>query len=395
MPRTHPHTRKLTHVFLTLLLTLACRFGAPAPTPTRVPTATLAPAPVTAAAPATTAEEQIEAVVAAMQQAVLDRDRAAYFAHVDETDAVFALEHARWADEWSRAPLLADYALTVDDVQVAEAGAEATAALTLTWRTLSADEPVTARFPVRFTRGADGAWRYAGELWVDLPAERFLVRAQPGLEGAAEAVRDALPDAYAHVTASLNYTPTGSLQVKLYASVEALVANTLLSLPPIHGWNEPGEALKLYAGPDTAPETALAHEFTHFLEFDQAGTARSRLPWWLSEGLAVYVANDYAPSASQTAQLDLVAGWSAEGRLAAWDTLSVFETTPPELWSYVYPQGYAFVTFVTDVYGEAQRNAWLQAMSTEMDLAQATPALLGRSFEALDAEFQAWLAQRP
>ncbi len=327
-----------------------------------------------------------------MEAAVLACDTAAYFEQVDQTDLIFALEHTRWADEWARAPLVETYALAVDELRVA--GDNATGRLTVTWRTLSADEATTAEFPVRFTRGEDGDWRYAGELWEDQPAEHFLIRAQPGLDEAAARVRAVLPDVYTHVTRSLDYTPSGHMQIKLYDSVEALVANTLLSLPPIHGWNEPGESLKLYAGPNGTPESAVAHEFTHFLEFDMAGTARSRLPWWLSEGLAVYVANDFAPNASTTAQLDLVAEWSADGSLAPWNTLSVFETTPPELWRYVYPQGYAFVTFVTEVYGVEQRNTWLKAMSTEMDLDEATPAVLGRSFEALDEEFRAWLAER-
>ena len=380
---------------------IACRavpLGPPAatispPTPTSAPT--LAPTATTATGPTPLAADAaaLQAVVASLQQAVLDRDRAAYWAYVDETDAVFALEHARWADDWSRAPLLADYALKLDAVSFS--GDTATGTLTVSWRTLAEDETRLASFPVRFTRAASGRWRYAGELWIDVEAEHFLVRAQPGLASAAETVRAALPAVHAHVTRSLEYTPAGRLQIKLYGTVEALVANTLLSLPPIHGWNEPGEALKLYAGPGAAPDAILAHEFTHFIEFDQAGTARSRMPWWLSEGLAVYVAQDYAPDPAQAAQIDLVATWSAEGDLAAWDTLSVFETTPPELWRFVYPQGYAFATFVTDTYGEPQRNAWVRAMATDMDLAQATPAVLGLTFEALDQQFRAWLAARP
>jgi hypothetical protein len=374
-------------VVAALLVSAACR--APAFTPTKSPAAPT-PVPVT---PTSAADEAagIRALLAGMQQAVVAGDREAYLAHVDLSDPVFALEHTRWADEWSRAPLVGEYELTVKELIVS--GDSATGELTVRWRTLGADSR-EARFAARFTRGLDGGWRYAGEQWLDQETDRLRVRAAPGLEAAADAVRAALPAVYAHGVLSLDYKPTGQLEVKLYASQEALVANTLLSLPLIHGWNEPGEALKLYAGSDAHPEGALAHEFTHFLEFDQAGTARSRMPWWLSEGLAVYIADDYAPSLRQRAQLSVVADWAASGELAPWETISVFEETPQQKWRYVYSQGYAFVTFVTEVYGAGPRNAWMKAMATEMDLAEATSTVFGKSFDALDAEFRAWLADQ-
>ena len=378
-----------------ILFSLACRAALPAtPTATSTAAPTARPATATAAPTATAAvlddTAALAAVVQAMEAAVRARDQDTYLAHVDLTDPVFALEHTRWADEWAQAPLLDDFALAFD---VAEVKAdEATGLLTMTWQVALTDETRRARFPGRFTRGADGAWRYAGEQWVDTDTEHFRVRASPGLEAAAQAVTAALPAVYAHVTQSLEYTPAGRMEIKLYRSVEALVAATLLSLPPIHGWNEPGESLKLYAGDDAAPVGALAHEFTHFVEFDQAGTEHSRMPWWLGEGLAGFVAYEYAPSASQAEQVALVAAWAEAGELAPWATISVFEETPQALWRYVYPQGFAFVAFVTEVYGAPARNAWVRAMAVEMDIEAATPAVLGKSFEALDAEFRAWLA---
>ena len=37
---------------------------------------------------------------------------------------------------------------------------------------------------------------------------------------------------------------------------------------------------------------------------------------------------------------------------------------------------------------------WLAAMATEMDIDEATPAELGRSFDRLDAAFRNWLADQ-
>jgi hypothetical protein len=210
------------------------------------------------------------------------------------------------------------------------------------------------------------------------------------------AILPTLPDVYDLVTSSLDYAPAGSMQIKVYADPDALVANTLLSLPPIRGWNEPGEALKLFfESGDTSVASVVAHEFTHFVLFDRADTKRTRMPWWLDEGTASFVARSLEqPSGGADVRLEQVAAWATTNELAPWAEMAVFEETPLDLWRFVYPQGYAMVAYVTDEYGDAKRNAWLAAMATTMTIDQATPATLGVSFDELDAGFRAWILAR-
>jgi hypothetical protein len=216
----------------------------------------------------------------------------------------------------------------------------------------------------------------------------------PGLESTAPPIVAALPEIYQRVTTALGYVPAGSMQIKEYADAEALVANTLLSLPPIRGWNEPGEALKLRADPESpSQQLVIAHEFTHFLTFDRAGIQRTRMPWWLDEGLATFVASVY-DTVDTPDRLEQVAAWEAAGELAPWQDMAVFEDTPLELWQFAYPQGYAMVRYVTEHDGDGKRNAWVAAMATAMDIDQATPSVLGVSFDELDAAFREWLAAR-
>jgi hypothetical protein len=182
------------------------------------------------------------------------------------------------------------------------------------------------------------------------------------------------------------------MEIKLYDSETALIANTLLNLPHARGWNEPGESLKLVADPnDPLLDTGVAHEFTHFIEFEWAGTAHSRFPWWLSEGLAVYVGSHFELQERVDERLSGVRERALDDNLLEWSSISDFETTPVELWRPLYAQGYAFVRYVTETYGADQRNQWLRAMATEMDIEQATQAVLKTSFDGLDSRFRAWL----
>jgi hypothetical protein len=337
----------------------------------------------------TSDQQQIVELVDKMRAAVVAQDKTLYLSLVDPHDPVFALEHTRWADEWSKDAVVSEFDLKVRNVVVN--ADEATADLAVTW-TATGQSRRTADYPVQFRRDSDGVWRYAGEFWHDTETEHFRVHAAPGLEDAAKAVIDMLPDIYAYVTKTLAYTPSTNMQIKLYASSEALVATTLLSLPRIQGWNEPGESLKIWAIDKQSPSpSTLAHEFTHFLSFELAGTAHSRMPWWLEEGLASYVGSYFEEPKQRDGRLRLVRDWADSGKLVSWERISDFAATPVSLWRYVYPQGYAFVRFVTEVYGDDARNTWIKAMCKEASLEEATHTAFSLSFDQLDARFREWL----
>ena len=334
---------------------------------------------------------EIQALVAAMEAAVIAGDRTRYLELVDLSDPVFELEHTRWADEWSGAHPVAEYGLGFSDLAFSNGGA--TAQLTMTWSLDGNGPPRTATFGARFTNDA-GGWRYAGEVGTATDVPHFRILVAPGLDGSVPGIVDDLPSVYDDVTAALGHVPAGSMELKLYSDSEALVANTLLSLPPILGWNEPGEALKLRLRPDGDPLTpVIAHEFVHFLSFDRAGTQRTRMPWWLDEGIAGFIAEAFEGPVLGD-RLDQVVAWNEAGELADWRDMAVFEETPQSLWQFVYPQGYAMVRYVTERYGQDERNAWLASMATEMTIDEATPASFGLSFDELDADFRAWLADQ-
>ncbi len=330
-------------------------------------------------------------LVESMETRIRAGDADAYMAVVDTRDPVFAVEHERWARDWEANPV-DELELSVSDVVTSDS--EATGLLAIRW-SAGGHPPREAQLPVRFTFStADSTWSYAGERWVTEEVDHFRVRVAPGLESEIPAITGALPEIYEHVTSSLDHEPAGTMVIKLYAGAPELVATVQFGLPDIHGWNEPGEALKMRLDPEVPSLTpTIAHEFTHFVEFDRAGTRRSRMPWWLSEGLASLVAYGLAEPEAGDLQLDRVRRWAATDELVDWAEMSIFETTPQSLWQYVYAQGYGLARYVSEEYGTEARNQWLAAMAVEMDIEEATDAHLGTSFEQLSGGFEDWLSQ--
>ncbi|HML24011.1 MAG TPA: hypothetical protein PKD09_20305 [Aggregatilinea sp.] len=338
--------------------------------------------------------DAVEAVVEQMQAAVLAGDREAYTALVDWSDPVFTLEHTRWIDDWAEDHPVDEFALNADRLVVIDD--TATAELMMRWSVEDDPQAHQAQFPVTFTHGEDGPWRYAGEQWTATEGEDFLVLAVPGLEDAAALTAESFPAIWDYATDALDFTPDGTTEIKLYGDGWSLVATVELSLPLIAGWNEPGEALKLVG--DTATLTperidyVLAHELTHKISFEMAGQAHGAMPWWLEEGLAEQVAAGYTNNPDDS-HLKFVRDLVAQGTLVPWDEIANWETTPVILWAFVYPQGEAFVDYVTETFGADARNEWVMSMAQGTSLDDATETVLGMPFDQLDGSFTVWVTE--
>jgi hypothetical protein len=89
----------------------------------------------------------------------------------------------------------------------------------------------------------------------------------------------------------------------------------------------------------------------------------------------------------------LLQDYVAQRGLVDWELLADFEETPVELWGFVYVQGYAFVRYITQTYGEDRRNEWLRLMATEMDIYEASEVVFDRTFDQLNRKFQSWLSE--
>lgn len=337
-------------------------------------------------------EAALHTLVEAMEAAVRAEDRDAYLHTVDLSDALFRSEHTYWIDDWTDGAPLDRFSLDLTDVRVD--GDRAVGTLSMLWARRPDVSYRKADFPALFTRDAAGEWRFAGGAWHTLETERFLVHVFPGMEPVGAELIAILPAIYDHVVTSVGYAPDTVMHIKLYDHPDDLGALTALSLPTISGWNEPGESLKLLVLPGESPSAAvIAHELTHFLTFEMAGSTHGSYPWWLMEGIAEYVASAYWSTDDDDRRIDAVQMWAAADTLAPWDQISDFEATPVDLWRYVYPQGYAFVRYVSEVYGEDARSAWLAALAGENAVLEvATETAFDTTFDALSADFMRWLA---
>ena len=335
--------------------------------------------------------EQITALVADMEAAVLAGDAETYLSYVDLRESIFATEHTNWVTDWAEDDFLTEFSLAVHNIVVEDDVARAS--LTMTWATSLPEQPgQTAVFLAQFTF-LDGEWLYAGEYWETTETEHFIIHTVPGLQSTVDFLLPNLPLIYENVTVGYGYVPDTQMQIKLYASREAMGATILLSLPLISGWNEPGESLKVIGFETDRLSMIVAHEFTHFLTFEQAG-GQPLMPWWALEGVAVLLAEPFdrrGADAYDAGRMATVRYWLENDEFAAWDTIADFEVTPVQLWRNVYPQGYAFMRFVTEVYGAETRIEWLHLMGPELGIDAATEAVFDVSFDVLDQEFREWM----
>jgi hypothetical protein len=333
-------------------------------------------------------DSDLKLLVSKMQIAVLAQDKSVYLELVDLSDPIFKVEHERFIADWMQNPVkqLELGVLLLDETANDARGL-------MTWKYQNKDgDHIRSSYIAKFEK-LEATWRYAGEYWLELNSENVSVKYVPGLKDQAQQVLTELPTITKHVANSLEFQSLNMTTVKMYDSSEALTQSVGLSWTVFGGWNEPGEAIKITGYPSQGiSSSTLAHEITHNYAFEHFGS--HSFPWWLDEGLAEFVASTYWTSARLNKKLNTVSNWALNNILEPWENISDLNTTPTPLWDFVYVQGFTFVQYLSQIYGQGTRNRWLTEISSGKDLTQSAEIAFGASFEQVNQDFRTWLKRR-
>lgn len=135
--------------------------------------------------------------------------------------------------------------------------------------------------------------------------------------------------------------------------------------------------------------TTAAHEFTHLLVADAAGSAYSQVHAWLNEGLAVYSerqpGNEYERYMQNAIQNDRVPPLAG---------LRTFAGTPQETLR-AYGQGHAAVTYMLAAYDPGLMKELFTTIRTTHNFEKALVAAYGVTVSELDNEWRESVALAP
>ncbi|CAM4115084.1 hypothetical protein [Deinococcus marmoris] len=343
------------------------------------------------------AQSTPEALAGALQAAARAGNADAY-RQLLRVEGTFAVEGPNFAADLGRVPQpTAVFQFSnLSDLNVV--GDQARADLRLNWER-QPGQISRVTLPVTLFRAGE-VWRYGGETWKALDAGKYSLLALDvlGLPERAAATAPLLPQAAARVRETLGLEMPDAATVKVYPDMVTLSASVALSLQPVGGWNEPGEAIKLVlpasANPGQELLRVLSHEFTHLSVSGAAGQGRDkRIPWWLHEGLADFVARAYWTPEAAESRRKRVAGY-AKGDWVPLSELADFNAVPENRWTFVYAQGLGLVEFLAVTRGKQAPMQLALAFAETGDADRAARALGLSSFSDLETKTRTWLAAR-
>ncbi|WP_216325197.1 basic secretory family protein [Deinococcus aestuarii] len=353
--------------------------------------------------PAALAQRTPQELAQALQQAARAGDAAAY-RNLLAPSGTFTVEGANFAADLARRTP-ADVTYTFSEL--GQEGSRADVSLTLTWtrvpegRGPSEGQASRVTLPVQLVRVGE-VWRYAGEAFIPVKTETgsLLALRVPGLPERVSPLAPLLPRAAQEVKNVLGLPVPPDAVVKVYPDSPSLSASVYLSLPPVAGWNEPGEAIKLVMPGGTAAEVegatlrVLTHEFTHLAVGLAAGPGRDkRIPWWLHEGLANFAARTFVTERGWQAWQSRVNGYARSGWVPLGE-LADFPNVPEARWDNAYRQGLGVVEYLAATRGKEGPWQLARAFAQTGESDAAARGAGFSSFAALETAARTWLAAR-
>jgi len=134
--------------------------------------------------------------------------------------------------------------------------------------------------------------------------------------------------------------------------------------------------------------STTAHEFTHLLVADAAGSAYGQVHTWLNEGLAVYSEGD-------NTEFDIYARTAIRNdAVPPLTSLRTYAGTPEETLRN-YGLGHSVVTYMLDTYGQDPMTALFASIRTLHNFEKALEAAYGLTIMELDNEWRGSLGLSP
>ena len=331
-----------------------------------------------------TAAAGIDRTLAQRSQAVLARDAAAFVATVDTADETLLQEERHWFDDLRDHPAQS-YGIT--GRLVALEGDQAVAELKLDYRLgtegASADS-VTWRG--RFVRRGD-RWLYADFQCAEARSEHFWLKYAESLgTGFAQELLAQAESAYDLVSTDLEFQPAQSVEIKYYASSELFRSSIYLSMPPAHGWTEPGESIKLVDVSYRQAGRTIAHELAHSALF-----ARGVQHTAVHEGTGQYEAVAFDPqwrdqqiTRWRQQVYDWVRGQRSPTFVGMTDWRALYTDQP----GLIYSMGWDTVSYFRERFGRAAFLKWLDLIGSGLSVEDALSAATGTSYLQFDSDWR-------
>lgn len=218
-------------------------------------------------------------------------------------------------------------------------------------------------------------------------------------ENRANQVLEVATDTYAHMGPILGVELTQPMNLVVYSDY----ADMRVALPPKS--RVAAQQLRTLGQAFTTERTLLvdgssdvfvgdnilsttAHEFTHLLVADAAGTAYGQIHTWLNEGLAVYSEGDntefslYVNTAIRNDSVPPLA------------SLRTYAGTPQETLRN-YGLGHSVVTYLLETYGQEKMTRLFAAISTKHNFEKSLEEAYGLTIVELDNEWRESLGLSP
>ena len=212
-------------------------------------------------------------------------------------------------------------------------------------------------------------------------------RAQIALEAASEAMDRIAP--------VLGFEPSEPIRIVSYATYEDMIPalpfrqQILQGHVQTEGMAFGDERVVIIRGFDPKVRGITSHEITHLAVAEVSGRAYSRVPAWLSEGLAEYGNIEPRPEYEEALRRSI-----AMGRVRPLWTLALFSGNAGDIMT-AYGQSRSVVGYLISIYGEGRIAEFMQAIRRDLNVDQALERVYGVDQWGLDSKWRQSMGLEP